>query len=516
MKSLRILSIVIVVLFAEVVVARDVVKLKLPDDIHEKATCLNPEFLFYRPKGVDASKKAPLLVYLHGLVRRGRNIDSLRIVGKWMLFANVEKQKIVLVIPQCDMDPKGGKKGSGRWNAGDVNLLVEYLKKNHKVDENRIYLAGYSMGAFGTWACAVSYPKTFAAIATVAGGGDPRTAGTIKHLPIWVFHGKKDTRVPHKSSEDMVEALKSAGARNVKFTSYPDQGHGRTFGLALNDPELYKWFVSHSRRKVSKTTSAKTTFQAASGRGVRYWILSPAEVGADRKYPLVVTLHGIAGRGARNWERNCHANSVLAKPAMRKEYPCFVVAPTIDKPNFWTAGPLADVFDLIEHLKKELPVDSGRIYVTGQSMGGYGTFEAIVQRPDLFAAAAPVCGGNKPVNAKRIAHIPIWVFHGAKDRVVPVARSREMVEAIRKAGGKPQYTEFPNVRHAAWPPAYNNEDLWRWMFKQNKNPARPIREPKAKTRPRANTTSRPKRTDEERTQSRLGLAKNSVEVRECP
>jgi len=495
MRNLKALPIAIVVLLTQVAAARNVEKLKLPDGIAEKTTCLNPEFLFYRPKGVDDSKKAPLLVYLHGLVRRGSNVDSLRIVGKWMLFANVEKQKIVLVIPQCAMDPKGGKKGSGRWNADDVKLLVEYLKKSQEIDENRIYLAGYSMGAFGTWACAIAYPKTFAAIATVAGGGDPGKAEVIKHLPVWVFHGKKDTRVPHKGSEDMVEALKKAGARNVKFTSYPDQGHGRTFGKALNDPELYKWFVSHSRGKVSNAkpeNPEKTTFPATSGRSLRYWILRPAETGAKREYPLVITLHGIAGRGARNWERNCYANSVLAKPAMRKEYPCFVVAPTVEKPRFWTRGPLADVFDLIEHLKKELPVDPDRIYITGQSMGGYGTFEAIVRRPDLFAAAAPVCGGNSPTNAKKIAHVPIWVFHGAKDPTVPVARSREMVEAIQKAGGKPKYTEFPNVRHAAWPPAYNNQDLWRWMFKQNKKPARPIRKPKAKMRPRAKTTSPPK------------------------
>ncbi len=257
MKNVRILSIVIVVLFTQIALARNVVKLKLPDDVQKKTKCLNPEFLLYRPKGIDASKKAPLLVYLHGMVRRGRNVDSLRIVGKWMLFANVEKQNMVLVIPQCDMDPKGGKKGSGRWKADDVKLLVEHLKKTRKIDENRIYLAGYSMGAFGTWATAVAYPNTFAAIATVAGGGDPGKAGVIKHLPIWVFHGKKDARVPHKSSEDMVAALKSKGAKNVKFTSYPNQGHGRTFGKALNDPELYKWLVSHSRAKPAQGKGKK-------------------------------------------------------------------------------------------------------------------------------------------------------------------------------------------------------------------------------------------------------------------
>jgi len=191
---------------------------------------------------------------------------------------------------------------------------------------------------------------------------------------------------------------------------------GARAGLALDDS--------------AAKTFEKTEFKTASGRGLRYSILRPTKVDTDRKYPLVITLHGIGGRGAKDWERNCYANSVLAKPAMRTKFPCFVVAPTVDKPSHWAGDRLADVFELVEHLRQELPVDPDRIYVTGQSMGGYGTFEAIVRRPGLFAAAAPVCGGNKPANAKTIAGIPIWIFHGAKDRMVPVARSREMVEAL--------------------------------------------------------------------------------------
>ncbi|MEM7012387.1 MAG: prolyl oligopeptidase family serine peptidase, partial [Verrucomicrobiota bacterium] len=113
-------------------------------------------------------------------------------------------------------------------------------------------------------------------------------------------------------------------------------------------------------------------------------------------------------------------------------------------------------------------IDSKRIYVTGQSMGGFGTFAAIVQRPDLFAAAVPVCGGHQPENAEKIAGVPIWVFHGAKDTGVPVKLSRDMVEAIRKAGGDPKYTEYPNVGHNAWTPAYATAELWEWVFEQRK------------------------------------------------
>jgi predicted peptidase len=226
--------------------------------------------------------------------------------------------------------------------------------------------------------------------------------------------------------------------------------------------------ASAQRPRTDSPTKAleKREFKTASGRTLRYAIFYPIATDTDTKYPLVITLHGIGGRGAQNWERNCYANTVLAKPEMRTKYPCFVVAPTCDKPSFWAGEPLAAVFELIDRLQKVLPIDPDRIYVTGQSMGGYGTFAAIVQRPNLFAAAVPVCGGNKSANAPKIAHVPIWVFHGAKDGTVPVARSREMVEAIEKAGGKPKYTEFPTVGHAAWTPAYENNDLWEWIFNQ--------------------------------------------------
>jgi len=234
------LSLVFGVLLTDIAVAQDVVK--LPDAVQKKTKCLNQEFLLYRPKGMDASSKAPLLIFLHGRGKRGQNIGDMKGVGRWMLFGNVEKHKLLLVMPQC----LKGKDGKGWWNVGDLNLLLEHLKKNYNIDEDRIYLAGYSMGGFGTWAWAMSQPKAFAAIAPVSGGGDARRVAAIKHVPIWVFHGKNDKIVPHKRSEEMVEALKSSGAEKVKFTSYPDHGHD-THGVTFRNSELYKWLLSHKK-----------------------------------------------------------------------------------------------------------------------------------------------------------------------------------------------------------------------------------------------------------------------------
>jgi len=465
MNSLRMPSIVIAALFTQVVVAQDVVK--LPDKIVEKTKCLNPEFLFYRPKGVDASKKAPLLVYLHGMAWRGRNIKLVKRVGGWGLFANAEKHKLLLVMPQCDMDVKGGVKGSGRWNADDVNLLLEYLKENHQIDENRIYLAGYSMGGFGTWACAISYPKTFAAIAPIAGGADPGRAETIKHLPIWVFHGQKDTRVPHKRAEDMVKALKSAGARNVKFTSYPDQGHNRALGLAINHPELYKWFLSHSRGKSATGVQVAAATEVTLGRGklakkatVHYLLSLPEGYNKQDKCPLMIFLHGMGERGTDLNRVKVHGPPKIV--AKSNTTPFIIISPQCPRTEFWNIEKLSK---LLDHILATTKADPQRVYLTGLSMGGYGTWAWAASQPQRFAAAIPICGGGNPRKAKKLVKLPIWAFHGRKDNVVALSKSKAMVDAIKKAGGtKVKLTVYPEAGHNSWTKTYNNPEIYKWLL----------------------------------------------------
>ncbi len=216
----------------------------------------------------------------------------------------------------------------------------------------------------------------------------------------------------------------------------------------------------------------KTEYKADSSRTLQYALLKPQKVEDGKKYPLLLSLHGAGGRGNKNWERNCLANKVLSGREMRGKFPCFILAPTVSKQGSWKGESMDDVLELVGKLLKKLPIDPGRVYVTGQSMGGGGTYEALARKPELFAAGVPVCGGNKVSNAKKMASIAIWVFHGEKDRVVPVERGREMVEAIRKAGGKPRYSELPGVRHNSWTPAYKNQELWKWLFAQKRTKAK--------------------------------------------
>ncbi len=215
----------------------------------------------------------------------------------------------------------------------------------------------------------------------------------------------------------------------------------------------------------------QTEYKDAKGTQLRYAILTPAKIKPDTKYPLLISLHGAGGRGTKKWQGNCAANKVLSQPAMRQKYPCYIIAPTVGRNERWAGAPLAALIELIKSSLKKHPIDPARIYVTGQSMGGAGTYSAILAEPHLFAAAVPVCGRGQPDQAKKIVHLPIWIFHGEKDRVVPTQHSREMVEALKKVGGKPIYTEYAGVGHGSWTPAYAEEKLWTWLFAQKKKVA---------------------------------------------
>jgi predicted peptidase len=203
-------------------------------------------------------------------------------------------------------------------------------------------------------------------------------------------------------------------------------------------------------------------FKCADGYALKYALTAPDKPEEGKKYPLVLCLHGRGG--------NSTAAKVLARDEMKKKHPCFILAPSVNRDYSWSGGnakaALPYVFELVDDLMKKHPVDPDRVYVTGQSMGGYGTFGALAARPEFFAAAAPVCGGGKPADASKHKSVPIWVFHGADDPTVPVERSREMVKALKDAGAEPKYEEYPGVKHNSWDKAYATAELWSWMFEQ--------------------------------------------------
>ena len=222
-------------------------------------------------------------------------------------------------------------------------------------------------------------------------------------------------------------------------------------------------------------------YRDASGGELQYRLLKPEPYDATRKYPLVVFLHGSGECGTDNLAQLKNGvREFLGSPEARAKYPCFYMVPQSPPNDSWgraafsgvTRPVLTDtsrrVLEVIEGLQKEFSIDATRLYIGGLSMGGFGTWDLISRYPDLFAAAFPICGGGAPARAPLVKDLPLWVFQGGADPVVPPKMAQDMVEAIKKAGGTPKYTEYPGVGHNSWTSAFKEPLLLEWMFAQKR------------------------------------------------
>lgn len=232
---------------------------------------------------------------------------------------------------------------------------------------------------------------------------------------------------------------------------------------------------------------SRETFKSTGGGQLNYRKLSPRIVGTAEPTPLIVFLHGSGERGDDNTSQLKHGLSLLASREGMKQYPATIIAPQCPQKSRWTTT-LADrpgsglhdptptdtmrlTLELIDSIRLTDNVDPNRIYVTGLSMGGFGTFDLIARRPSMVAAAVPLCGGGdtSPTIINRIKEIPLWIIHGDEDPVVKVEYSREMVAALESAGGAPRYSELTGFQHNIWDAAYSDDELYKWMFNQSKS-----------------------------------------------
>jgi len=226
-----------------------------------------------------------------------------------------------------------------------------------------------------------------------------------------------------------------------------------------------------ARRREHMTPAYDTGFvlktTEVGGQVYPYAVWVPVDYASDRRWPVILFLHG---KGECGDDGRLHTTVGLGKAirAHPERFPALVVMPQMPVGHRWEGTMQTLALAALEQTLTEYDVDHGRIVLTGLSLGGFGTWSLGARHPERFCALVPVCGGGASADAGQLARLPIWCFHGEADPVVPVQHSREMVEAVRKAGGRIRYTELRSVTHNAWDPAYGDPDVVAWMLAQRR------------------------------------------------
>lgn len=204
------------------------------------------------------------------------------------------------------------------------------------------------------------------------------------------------------------------------------------------------------------------------GRTHRYVVYVPSTYNGKTPMPAILFLHGIGEKGDDGWKQVAVGlgPAIMLDSAAWNFIVMFPQMPAGKKSNWMQFEAL--LLGIVENTKKEYSIDDKRLYLTGLSMGGYGTWMLAAKHPDRFAAIAPICGGGIPGDAEKIKDLPIWCFHGDADKSVPLSASQKMIDAVKAAGGDPRFTVYKGVGHNAWDRAYREEKLAEWFLKHSK------------------------------------------------
>lgn len=236
----------------------------------------------------------------------------------------------------------------------------------------------------------------------------------------------------------------------------------------------YSYTHVSPREKALAQAFEEGSYIGSQGDTLLYRIMKPLDYDPRKRYPLVVGLPYSCRLDNTRQIDACPIAKWLATPENRRKYSAFVFVPRCPPHTGWggvantpSVAPLA--IEAIRSLDKAFSIDARRRYVSGVSRGGYGSWHLIGTHPELFAAAIPVCGEGDPAQAHEMTSVSVWAFHGAKDMNVPVSGSRNMVSALKKAGGTPRYTEYPHAAHSIWEEVVKTPGLLEWLFAQRQD-----------------------------------------------
>lgn len=227
-------------------------------------------------------------------------------------------------------------------------------------------------------------------------------------------------------------------------------------------------FVATGSAQDTKTGFITKDFTDPDGAKVPYVVFVPHGYDGSKEYPVILFLHGAGETKGRGGEP-AKVGIGRAIKAQEKTFAFITVIPQSQKGGWGAASAEGKrALSILDEVAKSYKTDAKRVYLTGLSMGGFGTWSLAAAHPDRWAAIAPICGGGNVKDAPKIKDIPTWVFHGDKDEAVKVDQSRKMVDALKAAGGSPKYSEYEGVAHNSWDRAYGEKEFFPWLAAQKK------------------------------------------------
>lgn len=488
------------------------------------------EYYVYVPQQYDGIQPACVMVFQDG----HEYVRGDGAVRAPVVFDNLIHSGDLPVTVGIFINPghEGEEQPENRWRASNRSFEYDTLSDQyarfvmeellpHIVSEQNLNLSddpadraicGASSGGICAFTAAWTHPEWFGKVLSHIGsftnirGGHvyPALIRKTERKPIRVFLQDGENDLDNQHGNWWLANLQMEAA--LKFMDYDYRfvagtgDHSTSHGGAIF-PDSLRWLwrdhVVGGQRRPDDEEAVKAV-DAFEDRTIRftggeyrdevfhYRLLPPSEVQDGQKYPLIVFLHGAGERGIDNQLQLNYLPEQMAQPRWRERFPCYVLAPQCRPDAKWVevdwslpethsapeepGDQMKVVLQILNQTLNDEPVDRTRIYLTGLSMGGYGSWDLAVRQPDLFAAVAPVCGGADNSSLSVLKDMPVWIAHGDADQAVPVERSRLARAALRAVGNEPVYVEMPGVGHNSWTPSYtDNDGLVPWLFRQKKN-----------------------------------------------
>ncbi len=413
--------------------------------------------------------------------------------------------------PVTEMNAIWGTEKFNQQNMELIPLAIEdgrnaiaYVREHadeFKLDPNRIGIMGFSAGGTVTAGTAYGYTEANKPnfIAPVYAFYPKAMQGKLnaKAPPAFILAASDDNLDLTSHSVDLYSQW-LANKQQAELHLYAKGGHG--FGMSAQKPtntwierftdwlEMNNWMFKSNYNPAYKAYEKKS-FAYTTDKNLPYRILYPENYDRNKKYPLILVLHGAGERGNDNEKQLMHGAKMFLTPENRTQYPAIVVFPQCPSNSYWATSsidrskspvqfrfnydsipnwPQAAANALAKQLANEESVDQSRIYITGLSMGGMGTFESVYRNPNFYAAAAPICGGgNDSLYNNSIKNTAFRVFHGDADAVVSVNLSRKMVARLNELKVPVEYIEYRGVNHNSWDNAFAEPTFMSWLFQHS-------------------------------------------------